>query len=68
MKHEKILRINALAAKQRTEGLTDEEKQEQAALRQEYLRDFREGMKNMLDGVVIQRPDGSREKLTPKEK
>ena len=52
MDHEKILRINALAAKSKAEGLTDAERAEQQALRQEYLADFRKGMEAMLDGVV----------------
>ena len=67
MEHEKILRINALAAKQRTEGLTDAEKEEQAQLRQEYLRDFRQGMESMLSGVVLKRPDGTLEPLKKRE-
>ncbi len=68
MEHEKIERINALAAKQRTkEGLTDEEKAEQAQLRQEYLRDFRKGMESMLEGVVLKRPDGTLEPLKKKD-
>ena len=68
MQHEKILRINELAAKQRGPGLTEDEKKEQAALREEYLRDFREGMKAMLDGVVLKRPDGTLEPLKLKRR
>ncbi len=67
MEHEKIERINALAKKQRESGLTDEEKQEQAALRKEYLDDFRAGMENMLKGVKIKRPDGTLEELKKKD-
>ena len=38
MTQEKIQRINELAKKSRTpEGLTEQEKAEQAALRQEYI-------------------------------
>ena len=33
-----LVRINQLSRKQRINGLTEEEKSEQAALRQEYLR------------------------------
>ena len=62
----KIDRINTLARKQKTVGLTAAEVQEQAALRQEYLREFRKGMEAMLEGVVIQRPDGSKEPLRKK--
>ena len=66
MEHSKILRINELAKKQRTTGLTPAEVEEQKALRQEYLDDFRKGMEAMLDGVVLKRPDGSLEKLKKK--
>ena len=66
MEHRKIERINELARKQKTTGLTASEVEEQAALRQEYLREFRKGMEAMLEGVVIQRPDGSKEPLRKK--
>ena len=66
MDHEKILRINELAHKQAAQGLTDEEKAEQTALRQEYLRDFRQGMEAMLQGVKLQRPDGTLEQMKKK--
>lgn len=49
MTKKKIDRINELARKSRTaEGLTDEEKAEQAALRQEY----RDGVKANLEGQL----------------
>ena len=63
MEHEKIERINELARKQRESGLTSEEKAEQAQLRQAYLREFRQGMEAMLDGVRLKRPDGTLEPL-----
>ncbi len=67
MEHEKILRINELAAKKKTtEGLTPEELAEQAQLRQEYLQDFRKGMEAMLQGVKLKRPDGTLEPLRKK--
>ena len=37
MTEEKIKRINELARKQKSEGLTEEEKQEQYVLRREYI-------------------------------
>lgn len=64
MVKEKIDRINALARKSRTpEGLTEEEKQEQAALRAQYIAEFRASFANQLDHTVIQRPDGTKESL-----
>jgi uncharacterized protein YnzC (UPF0291/DUF896 family) len=64
MIQEKIDRINALAKKAKTEeGLTEEEKKEQAALRAEYIAEFRASFANQLDHTVIQRPDGTKEKL-----
>ena len=67
MEHQKILRINELAAKKKTVGLTPAEAEEQAALRQEYLADFRKGLTAMLDGVVLKRPDGTLEPLKKKK-
>lgn len=45
--------INALARKQRSTGLTDEEKIRQNQLRKKYLAGFRENMKNVLDRIEI---------------
>ena len=45
--------INALARKQRSTGLTDEEKIRQNQLRKKYLAGFRENMKNILDRIEI---------------
>lgn len=69
MVQEKIDRINELARKSRTEeGLTDEEKAEQAALRAEYIAEFRASFASQLDNTVIQRPDGTKEKLKKSDK
>ena len=69
MEKAKIDRINALARKSRTEeGLTDEEKAEQAALRAEYIAEFRASFASQLDNTVIQRPDGTKEKLKKSDK
>lgn len=67
MEHEKIERINELTRISRERALSEEEAAERAALRKEYLDGFRENMKAVLDSVVIQRPDGSREALHPKD-
>ena len=64
MEKEKVLRINELARKSKTEeGLTPEEKAEQKQLREEYIIEFRKSMGMMLDNTVIQYPDGSRKSL-----
>ena len=63
MEKEKIERINALARKSKAEGLTEEEKQEQYALRQEYLAEIRLSFGATLDNTVIQYPDGTRKSL-----
>ena len=63
---DRLNRINALAAKAKTTGLTPEEKEEQAALRTEYLAAFRTNFAAMLDHTVIQNPDGSKVPLKRK--
>ncbi len=68
MTEEKIARINALARKSRTpQGLTQEEKAEQAALRQEYIEAVRQNLQAQLDHTTIVEPDGTRRKLKRKE-
>ena len=66
MEKQKIDRINELARKKKTVGLTEAEVREQAALRREYLDGFRANMEAVLQGVVIQHPDGSRTPLKKK--
>ena len=69
MEKAKIDRINELAAKQNTpEGLTEEEKAEQAALRKEYIEEYRRALRAQLDSTVIERPDGTREPLKKPKK
>ena len=61
-----IARINELARKSRNEGLTPEEQEEQACLRAEYIRKFRQGMENALGNVYIVDEKGNKEKLKKK--
>ena len=63
MTDEKIARINALAKKAKAEGLTDAEKEEQKALRAEYIAGFRNSLKAQLDNTVVINPDGSSYRL-----
>ena len=67
MDREKIERINELARKKKAGGLTGAEIQEQAELRREYLAEYRENMKAMLDSLVIQEQDGTRHALKQKD-
>ena len=53
-------RINELAKKKKTVGLTEEELKEQAVLREEYLKDFRSRLKQQLDNIEIVDPDDPR--------
>ena len=56
---EKIERINVLARKKKSHGLTPEEAQEQATLRQEYLASLRHGMRNHIEGMKIVDQEGT---------
>lgn len=48
MDQKKMDRISELSRKSRAEGLTEEEKAEQAKLRQEYIDDVKRNMRAML--------------------
>ena len=63
---ELIKKINALAKKSKEEGLTEEEKEEQAKLRQEYIKMFRQGMENTMSNVYIMDKDGNKRKVEKK--
>ena len=64
MTQEKIARINELAKKSKTTGLTEAEKTEQQALRQEYLADVKASLRTQLDHTSIKEPDGTIHKVT----
>ncbi|MBR5371472.1 MAG: DUF896 domain-containing protein [Oscillospiraceae bacterium] len=53
MEQSKLDRINALARKQKTVGLTDAEKAEQQVLRDEYRAAFRRSLTASLDNTVL---------------
>jgi uncharacterized protein YnzC (UPF0291/DUF896 family) len=63
---DKIKRINELYHKSKAEGLTEEEKEEQAKLRQEYVANVRANLRGNLNSITIQHEDGSRENLGEK--
>ncbi|AGX03985.1 MULTISPECIES: DUF896 domain-containing protein [Bacillaceae] len=62
---DKMARINELANKAKTAGLTNEEAKEQTKLRSEYLQTFRSNMLTTLKGVTIMDPKGN--DVTPKK-
>ena len=66
MNEEKIARINELARKSKAEGLTEEEKQEQTILRQEFIASFRNNLKAQLDNIDVVNAVGSVENLGEK--
>lgn len=62
MNEQKIARINELYHKSKNEGLTQQEKEEQQALRKEYIAAVKKDMCSTLDHVSIKNPDGT---ITP---
>ena len=64
---QEIDRINELARKSKTQGLTDEEKIEQKALRVKYINSFKESLEGQLNSLVIVEPDGTKRKVTKKQ-
>ena len=63
---EKIKRINELYHKSQSEGLTEEERAEQATLRSEYVANVRANLRGQLNSISIQKEDGSIENLGEK--
>lgn len=61
-----IKRINELAAKNKAEGLTDEELAERDKLRRIYIDSVKASLTGHLDNTYIVRPDGTKEKLGKK--
>lgn len=59
MNSDKIDRINTLYHKSQSVGLTEEEKQEQIALRSEYIASIRANMRASMNTISIQESDGS---------
>lgn len=59
MTEEKIARINVLYHKEKNEGLTEAEKEEQQTLRKEYIASFRRNLRGTLDTISIKEADGS---------
>ncbi len=58
-----IARINALAKKAKTEGLTPEETIERDKLRKEYIAAFRKNLMEQLDNTYIVDEQGNKRPL-----
>lgn len=67
MEQEKIDRINHLAHKAKTIGLTPEELQERRCLREEYLAAIRTSLVSQLDNTYVQDQDGNVRRLEKKK-
>lgn len=67
MEESAIDRINELYHKSQREGLTPEEKLEQAALRQDYIKAVRSNLRGTLEQVSILNPDGTVTDLSKKD-
>ena len=62
-----IARINVLARKAKTEGLTPEEIAERDKLRRIYIDSVKASLVGQLDNTYIVYPDGTKKKVGPKE-
>ena len=64
--NEVIARINELAAKNKTVGLTAEELAERDKLRRIYIDSVKSNLVGQLENTYIVRPDGTKKKLERK--
>ena len=64
--NELITRINELAAKNKTQGLTPEELSERDRLRRMYIDSVVGNLKGELENTTIVYPDGSKKKVSKK--
>ena len=68
MENSKLNRINELAKLAKERALTAEELSERDALRREYIAEWREGAKQVLDNTYLVTPDGKKHKLQKRKK
>ena len=66
MADEKINRINELYRKSQAEGLTEDEKKEQAILRKEFVASVKSNLRSQLNNIDMVNEDGSIENLGEK--
>lgn len=67
MEAAKIARINELAAKAKTQSLTEAEKTQQKALRDEYIASYVNSLKAQLDNTYVVDEAGNKTKLKRKD-
>ncbi len=68
MEKKDIERINELARKKKSTGLTLAEEAEQQRLRRQYLDEWKASLQAQLDNTYIIGPDGEKRKLQKKVK
>ena len=64
---EVIARLNVLAKKAKTEGLSEEELQERDKLRRIYIDNIKAGLIGQMENTYIVSPDGTKTKVTRKQ-
>lgn len=67
MEQSRIDRINELARKAKSTGLTPEEEAERAVLRKEYIEAFRRSLTAQLDSIVVVDEEGNKSRLQKKQ-
>ena len=68
MENSKLNRINELAKLAKERSLTAEELSERDALRREYIAEWCEGAKQVLDNTYLVTPDGKKHNLEKRKK
>lgn len=58
MDEKSINRINKLARKKKSEGLTEAEQREQKQLYRQYIDEFKSSLRSQLESTDVQTPDG----------
>lgn len=66
MEQKRIDRINELARKAKTAGLTPEETAERDVLRKEYIEAYRASLRSQLDSIVVVDEKGNKKPLKKK--
>ena len=67
MEQKMIDRINALARKAKTQGLSPEEAEEQKQLRSQYIQMWRRSVQTQLDNLYFVDEKGNKQKLRKKK-